>query len=124
MRIILCFVLALVAAPTWAEWVEVSETDSVVFYIDPATIRKDGNLRKVWLIQDMKQRHKDGEMSRRARYEFDCKEERVRIVALSGHSESIARGETLWSFDQTADDWSAIPPGTAHEAILELVCAK
>ena len=54
-RLVLCLLLSLVAAPAWAEWVQVSETDHAFYYIDPATIRKDGNLRKFWTIADLKQ---------------------------------------------------------------------
>lgn len=123
MRIILCFLLALVAAPAWAEWVQVVANDRTIFYIDPASIRKDGNLRKVWGIADLKQRDKDGTMSRRSRSEYDCKEERRRTLALSTHSEPMAGGLTLMSFEQ-ASEWSAIPPDTVAETILKRVCAK
>ena len=90
MRLILYLFLALSAAPAWAAWVEVGgKIDEVIFYIDPATIRKDSNLRRVWAIEDLKQRHKDGEMSRRALYEYDCKEERVRILSGTEHSDPM-----------------------------------
>ena len=65
MRIILCL-LALLAAPARAEWVAVSESNDLVAYIEPATIRKNGNFRKVWQVQDLKQRDEHGAMSRRS----------------------------------------------------------
>ena len=123
MRIVLCFLLALVAAPTWAEWVKVAASDTSIIYIDPASIRKGGNFRKVWVIQDLNQRDKDGEMSRRSRTEFDCKEERSRPIAFSTHSESMAGGETL-SSDDVTEAWSATPPGSVSARILKIVCAS
>jgi len=42
MRVALIALLMLATAPAWAEWVKVDETDEVVIYVDPATIRKDG----------------------------------------------------------------------------------
>lgn len=123
MRIILCFILSLVAAPAWAEWVKVSASDTSSFYIDPASIRKAGNLRKVWQIADLEQRDTvDGEMSRRTRAEYDCKEERFRSLAFSYHSEPMAGGETLRSKDGVGT-WSAIPPGSVAANILKIVCA-
>lgn len=126
MRIILCFLLTLVAAPAWAEWVKVGVANDgrFTFYIDPDSIRKDGNLRKVWEIQDRRQRDKDGVMSWRARSEYDCKEEQTRILALSKHSEPMAGGETLWSRHGDAGEWSDIPPGSIVESALKRVCAK
>jgi len=35
-----------------AEWVEVSEGDSVTVYADPSTIRKKGNTVKMWSLFD------------------------------------------------------------------------
>lgn len=124
MRIILCFLLALVAAPVWAEWVKVAVTEdgSVAYYIDPASLRKEGNFRKVWQIADLKQRE-DGEMSTRSRDEYDCKEERRRILSLSSYSEPMAGGETLWSKDGVRE-WRAIPPGSVSAGILKIVCAS
>jgi hypothetical protein len=55
--VFLCLMLVLVsifgcgdgrknAAATDGRWVQVGETKDVVFYIDPTSIRKDGQLRK------------------------------------------------------------------------------
>lgn len=123
MRLILTLLLALAAAPAWAEWVNLSETDTATHYIDPATIRKDGNLRRVWELQDLKQRHKDGEMSRRVLAEYDCKEERRRFLSISGHSEPMARGNVL-DTDYSPGEWRYIPPNTPSESVLRFVCAK
>ena len=39
--------LLLVTGSAWAEWVLVAEGNTANLYIDPSTIRKDGNLVKV-----------------------------------------------------------------------------
>ena len=49
-KIALALVLAAVSGAALAEWVKLDESDQVHSYIDPATIRKDGNLRRVWEI--------------------------------------------------------------------------
>ena len=47
--------MLLATSPAWAEWVKVYETSNGdTFYIEPATIRKDGNLRKVWVLISLK----------------------------------------------------------------------
>ena len=122
-RLILCLLLALAAVPAWAEWVRADETDSAITYIDPATIRKDGNLRRVWEIQNLKQRHKHGEMSRRGLFEYDCKDERSRILSFSTHSDAMARGNTIVSLNEP-DTWVYAPPGTPIQTIMRIVCAK
>ena len=124
MRLVLCLLLALAAAPAWAEWVKVIENDEYTSYIDPATIRKDGNLRRAWEIQDLKQRNKDGEMSFRILSEYDCKEERVRTRSFSVHSDPMALGNTLSNYYGEPDKWRDIPPGTHVKKTMRIVCAK
>jgi hypothetical protein len=94
-KTILTLLLAAMSAGAMAEWVQYAETEQIVYYIDAATIRRDGNFRKVWLVQDLKQRQKYGAMSRRFLQEFDCKKERFRFLSISVHSGPMASGETL-----------------------------
>jgi len=115
--------LLMLTGSAWAEWVRVSEADTAYAYIDPATIRKDGNLVKVWGIYDLKQRHKDGELSLRFRVEYDCKEERHRYLSVSEHSGAMASGTTLTT-QIVSGQWRDIPPDSMAEATLKIVCAK
>jgi len=110
------------SCPIWAEWVMYLETKSDTFYYDPATIRKDGNMRRVWTIQDYMNRGTDGQMSNRAQYEYDCKEERYRFLDISRHSESMAGGKVLTT-EIGSGLWRGIPPGTISASMLNIVCA-
>jgi hypothetical protein len=123
MRLVLCLLLNLAAAPAWADWVKVIDNDVVVIYIDPATIRKDGNIRRVWELYDLKQRDRDGEMSRRVLYEYDCKEERYRFLSLSAHSEPMAGGRVL-NTGSSPTAWDYVAPGTVAATKMQFVCAK
>ena len=113
-----------VTGSAWAEWKEISESDSATYYMDPSTIRKEGNLRKVWEIYDLKTREKDGTMSIRTRMEYDCKNERSRILASSEHSERMAKGTTTFTRSGEPTGWREIPPGSAIDFVLKIVCAK
>lgn len=121
-RLFLTLLLAAMSGGVIAEWVKVSETEDEVVYIDPTTIRKDGNLRRVWELQDLKQRDKDGEMSRRAFIEYDCKEDRLRILSLSTHSKSMALGRVIFSESGTSP-WDFVPPRTISAKRLKIVCS-
>lgn len=123
MRTVLCVFFAIIAAPAWAGWVKVGETNASVLYIDPASITKDGHLRKVLEIRDLKQRNEIGAMSLRGLFEYDCKEGKSRNLSVSAHSESMAGGKTLLSTSDP-NDWNAVQPGTAVGSILKSVCAK
>lgn len=119
----LVLTLLLVTGPAWAEWVLVSESGETDYYIDPATIRKDGNLARVWELNDLKQRAKDGELSRRYRIEYDCKQERFKLLSASEHSGFMASGTTLRT-EILDGPWREIPPGTVSRLFLKIVCAK
>jgi len=125
-KIILACVLATSAASAFAEWTKVSESDDgeVSFYIDYKSIRKDGNLRKVWMVHDYMQAKKGGYKSVRLMVEFDCKAERYRTLTISGHSENMVLGATLGTENPSAPQWVYIPPSSSIETTLKIVCAK
>jgi hypothetical protein len=111
------------AAPVWADWMKVEESDKGVRYLDPATIQKNGSFRRLWELQDLRARHPDGESSRRLLWEFDCEGNRFRGLSISTHRGPMATGETILS-NSTAADWSDVPPGSAIEATLRFACFR
>ena len=115
--------LMMLAGSAWAEWVFYSETDTSTFYYDPATIKKDGHIRRVWELNNLRKRHKEGEMSRRYRVEYDCKQERMKFLGLSEHSEPMAGGEVLKTLGEDKE-WREVPPNTPLEITFKIVCAK
>ena len=71
----LAFLLLLIALPASAEWVQHGSISWAAVYHDPSTIKKNGRFAQVWELQDLKQRHKDGELSRLVLVEYDCKKQ-------------------------------------------------
>ena len=53
-RLFLITLLLLSSSPAYAEWVKVSDSDEAgkTVYVDPATIRRDSNLVKMWQFYD------------------------------------------------------------------------
>ena len=121
MHILPTALLMFATSSAWADWVQYAESARSVYYLDPATIRQNGNLRTVWELSDLKERDPDGELSRRALMEYDCDGERLRTLSLSTHSGPMATGKVL----VTASDstWDYVAPGTIGDAALRLVCA-
>jgi len=61
MRRYLIALLILISCSAWADWVEIAETDDgIKTHIDPTTIRKDGNLRKFWTLNNFPKAQKVG----------------------------------------------------------------
>ncbi len=126
MRIALTILLTLATAPAWAEWTKVGETAGSVHYLDAATISKDGNLRRVWEIQDLKAHLPTGEVSRRAMSEYDCTEQRFRTLSVTDFMGPMATGEILLTGrdPESFRNWHAIPQGTIAQLMLKFVCAR
>ena len=123
MKKLLLVGLMMLAGSAWAKWVMYDRNESMTYYFDPSTVRKDGNMRRVWELQNFTKRDNDGVMSLRSRQEYDCKQERYRFLSGSTHTETMAGGEVLGTAGED-NDWTAIPPGAAVEIILKIVCAK
>ena len=115
--------LMMLTGSAWAEWVMYDWNDTTTYFFDPATIRKDGNMRRVWELVDSRERQKDGSMSLRLRIEYDCKNERMKFLGISVHTEPMARCTVLGTASESKN-WTEIAPNTAPETMLKIICAK
>jgi hypothetical protein len=113
----------MLAGSAWAEWVMYGKNKEATFYYDPTTIRKEGNMRRIWELHNLRERHKDGEISVRYRSEYDCMDERIRILGVTEHSEPMAGGAVLTTVGED-NNWMPIAPETIGAILLNLVCAK
>ena len=131
MRAILSAVLLLVATSTWADLVKVSEATDTVYYLDSASISDKDKFRRVSVIQDYAKQETSGARSRRVLYEIDCTEERLRSIAGTEHSDSMAQGNSVNSWER-ASEWlyvaprtgSSIASRTPYRPILKSVCSR
>ena len=134
MRIFLTALLLMVAAPAWAEWVRMGRIGKGSFfvltgeparYIDPSTITRDGNFRRVWEIHDLGEKGSQGERSVLASVEYDCTDKRMRTLSAIGRSLRMARGEIV-PLRGVSGEWVPLQPGKDEEVffkILDTVCA-
>lgn len=89
--------LALLSGNAAAEWTDMARSDNVIIYIDKATIAKNGNMMKVWVLRDYKSAQKlkgDGKqyLSSKSHEEFDCIDRQSRSYSDSWYSTQMASG--------------------------------
>jgi hypothetical protein len=122
MRLALVLLLMTFAVPTRAEWVKYDERPVASSYYDPATVKKGGNMLRVWVFTNLWARV-DGQWSRRALLEFDCKEERNRILQQTSFSGPMMSGEidSKYSFVHPGK-WKDISPGSPRATLQSIVC--
>lgn len=123
---ILVMLLAGVSSSAAAAWVQVDFDGNATVYADPDTIRRAGNLVKMWNLIDYKTtRAAAGNpyVSIRAQSEFDCKKERMRSLYLSFHSGNMSGGNTVDSVNESGN-WIPVAPGSMNETLRQIACGK
>lgn len=131
MRAILIALLLVTAGSAWADWVKVAETGDTAFYVEPASIDDKGNHRRASVVQDYAAPEPGGIRSRQVRYEIDCSGQRLRSLSATEHSEPMARGRSVNSWERESE-WlyvaprtgTNIPSNAAYRAILRFVCGR
>jgi len=127
-RLFLITLLLLSSGPAYAEWVKVSESDEAgkTVYVDPATIRRNSNLVKMWQFYDYKTVQTVGGnrfLTVKEQWEFDCVEERSRVVARKEFSGNMGSGTMVFTNSQVGK-WLPVMPGSIGHTVWEVACGK
>ena len=126
-RLLLGLMLAMTASAASAEWTIAVGHDDFILYVDRATIRRNGNLVKMWDLFDYKTVQKsagDAYLTQKSQREYDCKEEKERILAFSWFDGQMGNGKVVFSLSETSMKWSPIEPGSVGETLWKIACGK
>ena len=126
MKRILIVILLVISGNSYAEWTQFGGSDEFTQYIDKETIRRNGNFVKMWDLKDFKTAQNyssDSYLSDKAQWEYDCKEERGRILAFSWFSGQMGNGKVVYLKSDTGK-WSPIQPDSVGEALWKVACGK
>ena len=126
--LLITLLLLLCSGPAYAEWVKVvSAVDAgFIAYADPDTIRRKGDLVKMWNLFDSKTADSyigNSFLSIRGQSEFDCAEELTRPLAETGLSGNMGRGKPVYS-KPTESKWTPVAPGSVARALWEFASEK
>ena len=126
-RLLLITLLVLSSGPAYAEWVLVTASeDGTNIYVDLATIRRKGDLVRMWELIDYKTTQTssyESFLSTKAQSEYDCPGERKRSVAFVNHSDNMGNGKVT-SHDSDEGKWYPVVPGSLGQALWKYVCGK
>jgi len=116
--------LILIALPAWAGWTKVSESDDdAEVFLDYDTLRRDGNLRRIWQLYNLSPNDKNGWGSVRSRVELDCKNETLKTLSYSVYSKHFTTGVVIHSKDEEQPKRD-IAPATISWTVLKEVCKR
>jgi len=128
-RLLLVTLLVLSCEPVYAEWVAVgrSEDGHVIVYADANTLRRKGELVKLWELLDYKtaqtKPNEEEYLSIRMQHEYDCVEELHRVLAFGQFTGNMGQGEIV-SSGAKATEWEPIVPESIWQIIWKTVCGK
>ena len=124
--------LALSSVPAYAEWVAVEKHYLLpglqTVYVDPDTIRREGNLVTLWQLIDFKwmQGNPRGTprfLSTKTHKQFDCAEKRLRLLAFTEFSRRMGTGIAANGYVDK-DNWLPVEPESINQALWEVTCGK
>jgi len=130
-RLLLIILLVLSHEPAYAEWV-VIEKDYLssklqTVYADPATIRREGNLVKLWQLIDFNWIQGDVGagphrfFSTKTHKQFDCAAKCLRLLAFTEYYSHMATGRAAAGYvDQ--DNWLPVELESMNRALWDIVC--
>ena len=117
------------AATAAAKWEEVGSHKAyggMDIYSDRVTMRRSGDLVKLWEMWDFKTAQVIGGtrvLSVQNQYEYDCKGARRRMLATAGFSGHM--GKTLVvDTGHSPGAWETVAPGTYQEYLRKIACGK
>ena len=120
--LLLVFAFTLITTNALAEWTLVYDGKSFSTYINHSFTRKNGDTVKIWTLDNFKT-PQYGWLSSKAQHEFDCNEERVRLLAFIHTTDSMGSGDVI-STETQIGDWQPIAPDTINEELWKIACDK
>jgi hypothetical protein len=119
--------LLLSSMPAYAEWVAVGVSDSgTTTYADSDTIRRKGDLVKMWYLHDFNTTQtvlKKSYLSSRSQDEYDCTKDRHRALATTSFSGNMGSGKVRSSYS-IKGKWEPVLPGTMTHTLWKVACDK
>jgi hypothetical protein len=125
MRVLLIACLLASASSAWAEWLQLFASADGVLYVDPGSIRRNGELRRAAVLLDFAKTEGASAMSNLIVEEHDCSRERRRVLAFSEYSGPMASGTLIHHVPlRDTAAWHPVPAGAEHAAVRGFLCAR
>ena len=126
---LMTMLLLMSSGPAHAEWVLVvaDDEEGMTMYVDPGTIRRNGNIVKRWELMDFKaQRTVSGTSFSSVKFynEYDCAKTLARVLVMTQFSGNRGKGHVVNSHDKGQRDWSPVEQQTIGQTLWELACKE
>ena len=129
MKRLLLVCLMMTCSVSWAKWEISSVVDDDAYYIDRSTIRRKGDVSRIWILRDIASTQEDnGDVYKSTKQLklYNCKEETSVILSLLRTSGPMGSGEVVWSMTKKDNEliWDPIVPASVDETLWKIACGK
>lgn len=118
---VLAALLAIHAQAHAAEWVSYGQSETGSYYFDRASVRSDGDKRRVWRLFALKE-PQGGVHSGKALIEFQCKSSTYRYLRTLYYSGPMGQGKYVGG--AKAQPAEPVGPGTMIGELAQKVCPQ
>jgi hypothetical protein len=128
-RLLLITLLVLSSGPAYAEWEALpggGDNSGLAVYVDPVTIHGKGDLVKMWSLFNYTTIQTNASTpysSYKTQNEYDCKEERSRLLAITFFSGQMGRGQPIHS-ESAGDEWHPVAPESIGRSLWKRACGN
>lgn len=124
-NVILILLLATIGFDVAAQWRKVGEGSNSTSYVDPASLRKNGNQTAIAVLIDFQKPPFDGNnlpyLSLTMQNEYDCVQKQFRVLAIASHAGNMGRGEQPYQTSEPGD-WEPVALGTVQKDLWKAAC--
>ena len=123
-RLFMVILLLLCSGPAYSEWISLFATEEGTVYVDRDTLRRKGELVKMWYLFDFKVARTvsgDSNLSSKLQIEFNCAEERMRKLASTYFSGNMGSGKANYTISDPSR-WAPVEPASTGEALWKVAC--
>ena len=104
-------------------WDRLGETEDVVLYLHRQSVVQEGQVKRIWEMQDLKKVDKDGVMSRRYINEYECKERMHRIGRVTSFTGPKLSGKKIFEVEEFGY-WRKVPPDGLFAVAFIWLCVQ
>ena len=121
--IFVLFLITLTQKVAAENWVFVAETidDSVKVYVEPETIRRNGDTAYYWQLAETKEGYGGKWFSVKTFVEAECNLSREKHLSIVFYTQSMGGGEAT-TYTPPDDDWIYNPPGSVGASAFDFAC--
>ncbi len=113
------------AVAQWGKWSYVDQSQTFVIYADLATIRKTGNLARMWDLSDAKTGNALGGVRQSRSFtierEYDCSKQQLRLLYVAWYPDQMGEGKIVGSQSHPGN-WQPAMLGTIGEELWGIAC--